>query len=162
EAGGWRLDGQKQFITNARYAPFAIVLARVGDVDPKRTAAGITAFVVPLDAPGVSIGRPERKLGLRASDTSALVMEAAAVDGDARDARRRADSRRQRLHAGLCGRALRTRWPRDDDLRRDKRDTAHRDRALAARGMTIQKAASKKQRWLDDVYGAATKKHPER
>ena len=83
EGGGWRIDGQKQFITNARYAPFAIVLARVGELDPKRTAAGITAFVVPLDAPGVSVGRPERKLGLRASDTSAIVMDGATIGADA-------------------------------------------------------------------------------
>src|SRR5205807_1158919 len=81
--GGWRIDGQKQFITNARHAPFAIVLARVGELDPKRTAAGITAFVVPLDAPGVSVGRPERKLGLRASDTSAIVMDDATIGVDA-------------------------------------------------------------------------------
>jgi len=81
--GGWRIDGSKQFITNARYAPFAIVLARVGDLDPERTSAGITAFVVPLDTPGVSIGRPERKLGLRASDTSALVLDDARVAHDA-------------------------------------------------------------------------------
>src|SRR5438309_11300751 len=53
---GWRIDGRKQFITNARYAPFAIVLARVGELDPAHTSAGITAFVVPLDATGVAIG----------------------------------------------------------------------------------------------------------
>jgi acyl-CoA dehydrogenase len=80
---GWRIDGRKQFITNARYAPFAIVIARLGDFDPKRTSAGITAFVLPLDAQGVSIGRPERKLGLRASDTSALILDDAVVSGDA-------------------------------------------------------------------------------
>ena len=79
---GWRIDGQKQFITNARYAPFAIVLARVGEFDPKRTSAGITAFVVPLDAPGVSLGPSERKMGLRASDTSALILEDARVGDD--------------------------------------------------------------------------------
>jgi acyl-CoA dehydrogenase len=79
----WRIDGRKQFITNARYAPFAIVIARLGDFDPKRTSAGITAFVLPLDAQGVSIGRPERKLGLRASDTSALILDDAVVSGDA-------------------------------------------------------------------------------
>ena len=83
DGDGWRIRGQKQFITNARYAPFAIVLARVGELDPKRTSAGITAFVVPLDAPGVSIGAPERKMGLRASDTSALILEEARVGGDA-------------------------------------------------------------------------------
>jgi len=83
DGGGWRIDGRKQFITNARYAPFAIVLARVGDLDPRRSSAGITAFIVPLDAPGVSVGPPERKLGLRASDTSALILEDARVGEDA-------------------------------------------------------------------------------
>jgi acyl-CoA dehydrogenase len=83
DGNAWHMDGRKQFITNARYAPFAIVLARVGAMDPKRTSAGITAFVVPLDAPGVSVGPPERKMGLRASDTSALIMEDARVGEDA-------------------------------------------------------------------------------
>jgi alkylation response protein AidB-like acyl-CoA dehydrogenase len=83
DGGRWRIDGRKQFITNARYAPFAIVLARVGAMEPQRTSAGITAFVVPLDAPGVSIGPSERKMGLRASDTSALILEDARIGGDA-------------------------------------------------------------------------------
>jgi len=83
DGNGWRIDGRKQFITNARYAPFAIVLARAGEFDPKRTSAGITAFVLPLDGPGVSVGPSEQKLGLRASDTSALIMENAAVGADA-------------------------------------------------------------------------------
>jgi alkylation response protein AidB-like acyl-CoA dehydrogenase len=82
DGSGWRIDGQKQFITNARYAPLAIVLARVGEFDAERRSAGITAFVVPLDAPGVSIGPSERKMGLRASDTSALILEDARVGGD--------------------------------------------------------------------------------
>jgi alkylation response protein AidB-like acyl-CoA dehydrogenase len=80
---GWWIDGRKQFISNARYAPFAIVLARVGEFDSKRSSAGITAFVVPLDAAGVSLGPPERKLGLRASDTSAVIFEDALVPDDA-------------------------------------------------------------------------------
>jgi alkylation response protein AidB-like acyl-CoA dehydrogenase len=83
EGDGWRLDGRKQFITNARYAPLAIVFARVGDPDPARPHAGITTFAVSLDAPGVVIGPAERKLGLKASDTSALVLDAVRVDGDA-------------------------------------------------------------------------------
>jgi len=52
-------------------------------MEPQRPSAGITAFVVPLDAPGVSIGPPERKHGLRASDTSALILEDARVADDA-------------------------------------------------------------------------------
>jgi alkylation response protein AidB-like acyl-CoA dehydrogenase len=83
EGSGWRIDGRKQFISNARYAPFAIVLARVGEFDPKHSSAGITAFVVPLDVPGVSLGPPERKLGLRASDTSAVILDDARLDDDA-------------------------------------------------------------------------------
>jgi len=83
DGGGWRLDGRKQFITNARYAPLAIVFARVGQADRGRAHAGITAFVVPMDAPGVSIGPAERKLGLRASDTSAVVLDGARVPENA-------------------------------------------------------------------------------
>ena len=95
EGDGWRLDGRKQFITNARYAPLAIVFARVaelggprgadppGSAKPPSTHAGITAFAVPLDAPGVSIGPAERKLGLKASDTSALVLDGVRVSRDA-------------------------------------------------------------------------------
>jgi alkylation response protein AidB-like acyl-CoA dehydrogenase len=83
EGEGWVVDGRKQFITNARYAPFAIVLARVGDLDPKRPSAGITAFLVPLDAAGVTVAPSERKLGLRASDTSALIFDGVRLDKDA-------------------------------------------------------------------------------
>jgi hypothetical protein len=79
----WILRGQKMFVTNLRYAPVVIVLARVGDVDPQKTHAGITAFLVPTDAPGVAIGRPERKMGLHASDTSALALDDARVGADA-------------------------------------------------------------------------------
>jgi alkylation response protein AidB-like acyl-CoA dehydrogenase len=83
QESGWRIGGRKQFITNAHYAPCAIVFARVGDLDPDRTTAGITAFVVPLDTGGVSIGPPERKLGLHASDTRALIMDDTRVGDDA-------------------------------------------------------------------------------
>ncbi|HEY7623846.1 MAG TPA: acyl-CoA dehydrogenase family protein [Candidatus Limnocylindria bacterium] len=83
DGDGWVLDGRKQFITNARYAPLVVALARIGEPDPKRPSAGITAFVVPLDARGVTVGASERKLGLRASDTSALIFDGARVGGDA-------------------------------------------------------------------------------
>ncbi|HEV8229213.1 MAG TPA: acyl-CoA dehydrogenase family protein [Candidatus Limnocylindria bacterium] len=83
EGDGWVLKGRKQFITNARYAPLVIVLARVGEPEPGRAHAGITAFIVPTDAPGVSFGPPERKMGLLASDTSALVLDDARVPADA-------------------------------------------------------------------------------
>ncbi|MBU6424188.1 MAG: acyl-CoA dehydrogenase family protein [Chloroflexi bacterium] len=79
----WVLNGRKMFVTNLRYAPVAIVLARVGEMDAHRPHAGITAFLVPTDAPGVVIGPPERKMGLLASDTSPLTLEDARVGADA-------------------------------------------------------------------------------
>src|ERR1700687_4979356 len=83
DGAGWRLNGRKQFITSARYAPLFIVLARVGHPQTTRPHAGITAFLVPNDAHGLSVGRAEPKMGLKASDTSAIVLEDARVDGHA-------------------------------------------------------------------------------
>ncbi|MDE3112663.1 MAG: acyl-CoA dehydrogenase family protein [Chloroflexota bacterium] len=83
DGGGWVLNGRKMFVTNLRYAPVVIVLARVGEMDAQRPHAGVTAFLVPTDAGGVVIGRPERKMGLLASDTSPLTLEDARVGADA-------------------------------------------------------------------------------
>jgi len=82
--GGWVLSGDKVFVTNAPYAPLAIVLARVGATpEPERPHAGITAFITPLDAPGVRIGRPERKMGLLASETTAVAFDGVRLPTDA-------------------------------------------------------------------------------
>ena len=75
----WVIDGTKLFVTSARYAPFFIVLARVGPPDPARPHAGITAFLVPAGTPGVIVGKAERKLGLQASDTSVVTFDGARV-----------------------------------------------------------------------------------
>jgi len=75
----WVIDGTKLFVTSARYAPFFIVLARVGTADAARPHAGITAFLVPAATPGVTIGTPERKLGLQASETSTVTFDGARI-----------------------------------------------------------------------------------
>jgi acyl-CoA dehydrogenase len=80
---GWRITGRKQFITSARYAPLFIVLARAGHAERQRPHAGITAFIVPSDTRGLSVGPAEQKMGLRASDTSSIVLEDARVAADA-------------------------------------------------------------------------------
>ena len=82
DGDGWRLTGRKQFITSARYAPLFIVMARVGEAEPGRAHAGITAFIVGKDTPGLTIGAAESKTGLLASDTSAIVLEDARVPND--------------------------------------------------------------------------------
>ena len=67
--GAWILNGAKQFVTNAKRAKIAIVFA-VTDPDFKKK--GISAFIVPIATPGLSVGRPEHKLGIRGSDTCAV------------------------------------------------------------------------------------------
>jgi acyl-CoA dehydrogenase len=70
--GGWVLNGTKQWITNATIASFYVVFATV---DPALRHKGIGAFIVERTQNGVKPGRHEDKLGQRASDTAALVLE---------------------------------------------------------------------------------------
>jgi alkylation response protein AidB-like acyl-CoA dehydrogenase len=68
----WVLDGAKRFITNAGQAGTYIVTAKTGD-------EAISAFIVPADTPGFSVGRLEDKLGLHASATGELRFEDARI-----------------------------------------------------------------------------------
>ena len=77
DGGWWVLDGGKRFITNAGVAGTYIVTARTGARDDGQ--AEISAFVVPADTPGFSVGRLEEKLGLHASATGELLFDAARV-----------------------------------------------------------------------------------
>jgi len=56
------LNGQKAWISNAPYASWIVVFATV---DPSLRARGVTAFLVDRDTPGVTIGKPMRKMGQR-------------------------------------------------------------------------------------------------
>ncbi|MBF6619892.1 MAG: acyl-CoA dehydrogenase family protein [Patulibacter sp.] len=53
DGDGWRIDGHKLWVSRAAFAAFGLLLARTGPVEAKH--AGITAFVLPMDAPGVRI-----------------------------------------------------------------------------------------------------------
>lgn len=63
------LNGEKCFVTNASLAKFIVVFA---STDLDAGSKGISAFVVASDTAGIGIGKPERKLGLRASDTRSI------------------------------------------------------------------------------------------
>ena len=69
----WVIDGSKRFITNAGHAGTYVVTARTGTTD--KGDAEISAFIVPADTPGFSVGRLEDKLGLHASATGELHFE---------------------------------------------------------------------------------------
>ncbi|HZJ79030.1 MAG TPA: acyl-CoA dehydrogenase [Dysgonamonadaceae bacterium] len=66
------LNGTKIFITNAAYADIFIVFAMT---DRSKGTRGITAFIVEKDFPGFSIGKQEKKLGIRGSSTCELIFE---------------------------------------------------------------------------------------
>ncbi|HEY4394115.1 MAG TPA: acyl-CoA dehydrogenase [Polyangia bacterium] len=77
----WILNGTKNFITNGPVADLAIVIA---NTDPSKGARGITAFVVPTTAPGLSFGPPDDKLGIRGAPSAQLFLADCAVGDDAR------------------------------------------------------------------------------
>ena len=66
------LNGRKHYITNAGLADFYVVFATT---NPSKRHAGINAFIVDGDSSGLSVGRTEDKMGLRASRNAELVLE---------------------------------------------------------------------------------------
>lgn len=68
----WVLNGEKIFVTAGQRATHIVVWA---SLDRSKGRAAIKSFVVPRDAPGLSVARLEHKLGVRASDTAVLVLD---------------------------------------------------------------------------------------
>ena len=71
EGDEYVLNGSKTFITNAGYADWTVVFAKT---DPRAGHRGMSAFVVPMDTPGVAIEKHLEKMGQRATDTSAFAL----------------------------------------------------------------------------------------
>jgi len=81
DGNGWVLNGRKRFITNAPLAGLFTVFART---DPARPGArGVSAFLVERDAPGLSVGPPDRKMGQHGAQTADVVLDDARVPADA-------------------------------------------------------------------------------
>jgi len=76
--GDWSLTGRKLWITNALEADVFVVFA---NADPAAGYHGITAFVIERGFEGLSIGKKEDKLGIRASSTCELILEHCRVPG---------------------------------------------------------------------------------
>jgi hypothetical protein len=79
DGDGWRLNGGKIWIHNAPVADVGFVLART---DPSAGNRGMSIFIVPLDAAGVSRGPKEHKMGQRASQVGALYFDNVALPQD--------------------------------------------------------------------------------
>ena len=79
-AGQWRITGSKCWISNAKEAGLYVVFA---NADPDKGHKGITAFVVERDNPGLTVGRKEDKLVIRASSTCELLLDECCVPDSA-------------------------------------------------------------------------------
>lgn len=68
----WVLNGAKNFITHGKSGDVAVVIARTGE---PRKSGNATAFIIEKGTPGFSAGRKENKLGMRASETTELILQ---------------------------------------------------------------------------------------
>ena len=75
----WVLNGEKIYVTAGERSTHIVVWATV---DKSLGRAAIKSFVVPRDAPGLSVARLEHKLGIKASDTAALLLEDCRIPKD--------------------------------------------------------------------------------
>jgi alkylation response protein AidB-like acyl-CoA dehydrogenase len=78
--GGWRITGQKMWISLGNYAEVAMVFAQT---DPVQQHRGLACFLVPTESEGFSSQEIHGKLGLRASDTASLAFDGIEVGDDA-------------------------------------------------------------------------------
>ena len=72
DGDSWILNGSKNFITHGNSGDVVVVMARTGKIGDKRA---MTAFVVERGNPGLKAGRKEDKLGMRASETTEIILE---------------------------------------------------------------------------------------
>jgi acyl-CoA dehydrogenase len=79
---GYVLNGTKRYITNSPFAKVALIMARTSkEALPKN--AHVSAFLVPMDTPGISIGKSDKKMGQAGSHIADIIMEDVHVPGDA-------------------------------------------------------------------------------
>ena len=75
---GWRIKGSKAWISHAAHADYYTTFARTEDTAGK----GLSCFVVPADAPGLSFGAPEKKMGLHGDPVAEVVYDNVPVSAD--------------------------------------------------------------------------------
>jgi alkylation response protein AidB-like acyl-CoA dehydrogenase len=74
--GGWRINGSKIYITNGSVAKYITLTART---DSSKGTKGISAFIMDTATPGFRVGKREKKMGLRGSDTVEVVFQDCAI-----------------------------------------------------------------------------------
>ncbi len=79
EGDSWIIDGSKMWMTNASISDLMVVLVRT---DPAGGSRSLSHLLVPTDTPGISIGPPEKKMGLKGSPTHAVTFEEVRVPAE--------------------------------------------------------------------------------
>jgi len=73
DGDNYRINGTKRFITNAPRATIFTLMART---DPnEKGSAGISAFILPADTPGISLGKPDKKMGQKGAVTTDVILD---------------------------------------------------------------------------------------
>lgn len=82
DGNGWRLNGTKRYITNAPHAQIGLIMARTAkDALPKN--AHVSAFIVDMTTPGISIGSPDKKMGQAGAHIADVILDDVHLPADA-------------------------------------------------------------------------------
>jgi acyl-CoA dehydrogenase len=82
DGNGYRLNGTKRYITNSPHAKIGLIMARTSkEALPKN--AHVSAFIVDMKTPGISIGKPDKKMGQSGAHIADVIMEDVKIPGDA-------------------------------------------------------------------------------
>ncbi|HVR90430.1 MAG TPA: acyl-CoA dehydrogenase family protein [Novosphingobium sp.] len=79
---GYVLNGTKRYITNAPFAKVALIMARTNKEALPRNAH-VSAFLVPMDTPGISVSKSDKKMGQAGSHIADIIMDDVHIPGDA-------------------------------------------------------------------------------
>ncbi len=82
DGNGYRLNGTKRYITNSPHAKIGLIMARTSK-EALAKNAHVSAFIVDMTTPGISIGKPDRKMGQSGAHIADVIMEDVYIPGDA-------------------------------------------------------------------------------
>ncbi|MEI6417949.1 MAG: acyl-CoA dehydrogenase family protein [Sphingomonadales bacterium] len=82
QGNGYVLNGTKRYITNAPYADVALIMARTS-VEALPGNAHVSAFLVPMNTPGISVGSADKKMGQAGSQIADIILDDVELPGDA-------------------------------------------------------------------------------
>lgn len=82
DGNGYILNGSKRYISNAPQAKLALIMARTNDEALPRNAH-VSAFLVPMDAEGISVGKADKKMGQSGSQIADIYLDDVKISGNA-------------------------------------------------------------------------------